>query len=136
MFFSYIGILKAGESRLGKIVKEKVVRVLGPKKAQGIDVVLKDSSYRYQNGISMSLNNRHRFNSCFLKLLYSKCSTAEQSVLYKSCNFLQYKSQYLNLNITVLEITCSMFIFKGNLVKLMLKAMFFIFCSRFKNRNQ
>jgi len=46
------GILKAGESRLGKVIKQKVVKTFGQKKAQGIDVVLKDSSYRYQNGIT------------------------------------------------------------------------------------
>ena len=52
-FYCFTGILKAGESRLGKIVKEKIVNTLGSKKAQGINVVLKDSSYRYKNGISM-----------------------------------------------------------------------------------
>jgi len=44
---------------LGKIVKNKVIELLGPKKSQGINVVLKDSSYRYQNGISKFIYPLH-----------------------------------------------------------------------------
>lgn len=46
------GILKAGEERLGKVVKDKVETLLGSKRAKGINVILKDSSYRYENGIT------------------------------------------------------------------------------------
>lgn len=50
------GILKAGEERLSKMIKFKLIDILGEKKSKGINVVLKDSSYKYENGITYPKN--------------------------------------------------------------------------------
>ena len=44
--------MKAGESRLGKMILEKLGNLFGSEKSSGIEVVLKDSSTKYRNGIS------------------------------------------------------------------------------------
>jgi len=46
------GLLKAGESRLGKMILEKLGNLFGSEKSSGIEVVLKDSSTKYRNGIT------------------------------------------------------------------------------------
>merc|ERR1712080_702244 len=45
------GILKSGEVRLGKVIREKIVMLFGSK-AKDFDVILKDSSTTYANGIT------------------------------------------------------------------------------------
>lgn len=45
------GILKSGEARLGKVIREKIVLLFGSK-AKEFDIILKDSSTTYANGIS------------------------------------------------------------------------------------
>lgn len=45
------GILKSGEARLGKVIREKVVALFGSK-AKDFDIILKDSSTTYTNGIT------------------------------------------------------------------------------------
>lgn len=45
------GILKSGEARLGKVIREKIVLLFGSK-AKDFDVILKDSSTTYANGIT------------------------------------------------------------------------------------
>jgi len=44
------GILKSGEARLGKVIRDKVVQMFGSK-AKDYDIILKDSSTTYSNGI-------------------------------------------------------------------------------------
>lgn len=46
------GLLKAGEFRLGKVVKDKIASLIGPEKSEGIDIILKNSSTRYENGVT------------------------------------------------------------------------------------
>jgi dehydrodolichyl diphosphate syntase complex subunit NUS1 len=44
------GILKSGEARLGKIIREKVIELFGSK-AKDFEIILKDSSTTYSNGV-------------------------------------------------------------------------------------
>ena len=48
---SFSGILKSGEARLGKIIREKMLELFGDK-TKDFEVILKDSSTTYTNGIS------------------------------------------------------------------------------------
>ena len=72
IIFYFSGILKSGEIRLGKIIKEKIISLFGSDKADGIKVVVKDSSTKYENGVGKFygfLNSVYKKYVIFISLI-------------------------------------------------------------------